>query len=60
MQNYSDFGVEARGIMLKKGITMTALAKELNISTSYLSDILRGAKKGVKQRERIVQALEMN
>lgn len=59
MQNYSDFGVEVRGTMLKKGITMTALAKELDISVTYLSDILRGTRKGKKQRERIVQALEM-
>ncbi|OZV10753.1 transcriptional regulator [Tissierella sp. P1] len=59
MQNYSDFGVEVRGVMLKKGITMTSLAKELGISVTYLSDILRGTRKGAKQRKRIVQALGM-
>lgn len=59
MQNYSEFGVKARGIMLVKGITMTALAKELDISVTYLSDILRGTRKGTKQKEKIVQALGM-
>ena len=59
MQNYSKFGIEARGIMLARGITMTALAKELDISVTYLSDILRGTRKGTKQKGKIVQALDM-
>lgn len=60
MQNYSEFGIEARGIMLAKGMTMTALAKELDISVTYLSDILRGTRRGTKQKEKIVRILEMD
>lgn len=60
MQNYSEFGIEARGIMLAKGMTMTALANELDISVAYLSDILRGTRRGTKQKKKIAQILEMD
>ena len=60
MNNYSDFGVKARAIMLQKGITITALSKELGISCMYLSELLRGTRgkrNGRKYREQIAQIL---
>lgn len=57
MPGYSDFGVKVRGVMLKKNITLTALAEQLGISTPYLSDILRGARDGKRHKERIAEIL---
>jgi transcriptional regulator with XRE-family HTH domain len=60
MENYSDFGVKARAVMLQKGITISALAKELGICTMYLGEILRGTRgkrKGQEYRDRISKIL---
>lgn len=59
MQHYTDFGAEARKIMLQKGITMTVVAKELGITVSYLSDILKGNRAGVRHKDRIAEILGM-
>ncbi len=59
MQKYSDFGLEARSAMLKKGITMTALAKELGVSATYVSEILKGTRNGKNQKTKIAQLLDM-
>lgn len=59
MIHYSDFGIEARAIMLRKNITMTALAKELGITVSYVSDIFRGNRNGNKYKKKIAEILEM-
>lgn len=55
----TNFGVEARKIMLEKDMTMTELAKQLGISNSYLTDIFRGGRKGTKQKQRIAEILGM-
>lgn len=55
--NYTDFEIEARTIMLKKRITMTVLAQHLGISVSYVSDILRGGRRGVNYRDKIMEFL---
>lgn len=60
MLGYSEFGIEARVIMLKKNITMASLAKELGISSAYISDILRGVRRGKKYRDKIAQILGMD
>lgn len=44
MTHYSQFGADMREVMLKKGITLTALANSLGISTSYVSKILKGTR----------------
>lgn len=59
MQHYTDFGAEARKIMLQKGITLTDIAEKLNVSTPYVSDILKGARKGEKQKPLIAKILGM-
>jgi len=59
MLGYSEFGIAARVIMLKKNITMASLAKELGISAAYVSDILRGVRRGKKYRDKIAQILGM-
>lgn len=59
MQNYTDFGIQARTIMLRKDITMTEVASHLGVSVSYVSDIMRGGRRGEKQRKKIVEFLGM-
>lgn len=57
MVGYSAFGLEARSTMLKKGITLTALAKETGISVTYLSEIFKGTRNGKSQKAKIAQIL---
>lgn len=59
MQQYSEFGAEARKRMLQKGITMTEIANELGITKSYLSEILKGTRRGKKQKPVIAKMLGM-
>lgn len=57
MENYSGFGVDVRTVMLKKGVRLTALAKEVGISASYLSEILKGTRNGAQYKEKILNIL---
>ena len=59
MSNYSNYGAKARKIMLKKGITITALAQQIGISASYMSEILKGTRTGKKYISRINEILEI-
>ena len=54
---FSEFGLKARTEMLRRGVTITELAKQLGVSPSYVSDILRGVRKGKPQRKRIAEIL---
>ncbi|MGY3419475.1 transcriptional regulator with XRE-family HTH domain [Bacillus mycoides] len=57
---YSSFGIEVRKVLLERDLTLTILASELKISVSYLSDILRGSRKGKKQKRAIVELLGLD
>ena len=57
--NYTEFGHQARRIMLEKRITMTALAKEIGVCTSYVSEIFKGTRAGKVQKEKIAEVLSM-
>ncbi|MGG0891656.1 helix-turn-helix domain-containing protein [Cytobacillus horneckiae] len=59
MTHYTDFGVEARKIMLQKNIKMIDLAKELGVSVTYISEILKGTRRGEKQKPKIAEFLGM-
>ncbi|PGE86646.1 helix-turn-helix domain-containing protein [Bacillus pseudomycoides] len=54
---YSNFGIKVRTALLERDLTLTSLASELDISVSYLSDILKGSRKGKKQKKRIADTL---
>lgn len=58
MQQIPDFGLQARAIMLRKGITMEQIAQYVGISASYVSEILRGSRKGNKHKPQIMEFLE--
>lgn len=55
-----NFGIQVKKAMLDKGMTASELAKELQISNSYLSEILKGTRKGMKQRDKIIKILQLN
>jgi transcriptional regulator with XRE-family HTH domain len=60
MLHYSEFGLQARATMLQKGITLAALAQQVGIHSSYLSEILkgtRGTKKGKIHKTKIAEIL---
>lgn len=59
MTHYTEFGVEARKIMLQKNIKMIDLAKELGVSVTYISEILKGTRAGEKQKPKIAKFLGM-
>ena len=58
--NYSEFGVQARAQMLRKGINNSQISQELGISNAYLCDILRGTRPGKKYKSKIVEILGMD
>ncbi|MEK3796141.1 helix-turn-helix transcriptional regulator [Paenibacillus sp. FSL R7-0204] len=57
MQNYTEFGAEARKVMLQKKIKMKDVAHELGVSVTYVSEILKGTRPGEKQKPRIAEML---
>jgi len=59
MQHYTEFGAEARKIMLQKNIKMVDLAKELGVSVTYVSEIFKGTRRGEKYKNRIAEMLGM-
>jgi len=59
MTHYTEFGAEARKIMLQKNIKMTEVAKELGVSSTYISEIFKGTRNGVKQKPKIAKMLGM-
>jgi len=54
-----DFEIEVKETLIRRRITQRTLAKELGITTPYLSDILRGNRKGGKYRSLIKEKLEI-
>ncbi|MEK3735479.1 helix-turn-helix transcriptional regulator [Paenibacillus sp. FSL M8-0334] len=57
MQNYTDFGLEARKRMLQKGVKMKDVAQELGVSVTYVSEIFKGTRPGEKQKPKIAEML---
>ena len=57
MPHYTEFGLEARRVMLLKNIKMTDIAKALGVSVAYVSDILRGSRLGKKHKPLIAEML---
>ncbi|MGT4652632.1 helix-turn-helix domain-containing protein [Bacillus cereus] len=54
----ADFGKKVKTWLIMNDMQQKELAKQLNISNAYLSDILLGKRQGKKVREKIVQIVE--
>ncbi|WP_138751882.1 helix-turn-helix domain-containing protein [Paenibacillus sinopodophylli] len=57
MANYTEFGAEARKIMLQKNIKMKDVAKEVGVSVTYVSEIFKGTRPGKNQKPIIAKML---
>lgn len=57
MGGYSEFGIKARTVMLQKRISGATIAKELGVSASYVSEILKGTREGNGRKEQIAKIL---
>ncbi|HDH6284958.1 TPA: helix-turn-helix transcriptional regulator [Staphylococcus aureus LTCF-2-22] len=55
----TDFGLKVRTELLKRNMTNKQLAEMLEISSAYLSDILRGRRDVFEQKKRIAKILEI-
>jgi Helix-turn-helix. len=55
----TDFGLKVRTGLLKRNMTNKQLAEMLEISSAYLSDILRGRRDAFEQKKRIANILEI-
>ncbi|CUD22094.1 TPA: helix-turn-helix transcriptional regulator [Staphylococcus aureus] len=55
----TDFGLKVRTELLKRNMTNKQLAEMLEISSAYLSDILRGRRDAFEQKKRIANILEI-
>ncbi|MDK8641304.1 helix-turn-helix domain-containing protein [Niallia taxi] len=51
------FHINVLTALIMKDLTMGDVAKELGISASYLSDIVKGNRKGEKHKRRIAEYL---
>ncbi|MEH6900805.1 helix-turn-helix domain-containing protein [Bacillus safensis] len=54
----AEFGKKIKTWLIMNDMQQKELAKQLNISNAYLSDILLGKRQGKKVREKIVQIVE--
>ncbi len=57
---YSEFGIQARVIMLRKGITITELARAIGVTPSYVSETLKGTRDAENMKTKISQFLGMD
>ncbi|ULW62837.1 helix-turn-helix domain-containing protein [Staphylococcus aureus] len=55
----TDFGLKVRTELLKRNMTNKQLAEMLEISSAYLSDILRERRDAFEQKKRIAKILEI-
>ena len=55
----SDFEKQVRHALIDHNLTMKELAEELEITVSYLYDIVTGARKAEHQKQRIRQFLSI-
>lgn len=59
MGKYTLFGAEVRKELLLRGKSVKWLADQLEVSSSYLIDILKGNRKGTKIKEQVKQILDL-
>ncbi len=58
--NKLTFEEQAIVSMKRRNITLTDLARELNISVGYVSDIIKGNRKGGDYKGKIAELLEIS
>lgn len=56
-EKMSEFEKQVRHALIDKGMTLTELAGELDISISYLYELIKGTRKNEDQKAKIRQVL---
>lgn len=56
----SEFEKNVRKALIDRDMNLSDLAKELEISLTYLYDILKSTRKAGKQRKKIIEVLGLN
>lgn len=54
-----EFAALCKAAMERKGITITQIASELNISIGYVSDIVKGNRNGGEYKNKIASILDI-
>lgn len=54
-----DFEMKVKKELRKQGKTITTLAKELGISVTYCSDVIRGNRQGIRVKKKIKEMLKI-
>lgn len=55
----TEFGLRVKIELAKRNMNMSELAKALNISQSYLSDIIYGRRKATEKKKQIAKVLDI-
>nr|DAS19190.1 MAG TPA: SOS-response transcriptional repressor [Caudoviricetes sp.] len=55
-----NFEIAVKTALLKRGMKNQNLAKDVGVSESYLSDILKGNRKAERHRKRICEILDLD
>lgn len=59
MPELDEFEKRVRKALIDKDLSVKDLSQKIGISQAYLYDIFKGARPGDKQKEKIVQVLEL-
>lgn len=59
MQGYTEFGLKARMVMLRKNIKLKEVAQHLGFSSTYVSEIFKGTRPSKDYEEKIAELLGM-
>ena len=57
MNERIEFAANCKAAMERKGITLTQIANELEISVAYVSDIVKGNREGGEYKDKIAGIL---
>lgn len=60
MKELTDFGIKVKLGLLRKNMTVSALAEEIGVNQSHLSQILYGYTKGTRHIDSIKEILEIS
>ncbi|MBM7631135.1 helix-turn-helix domain-containing protein [Geomicrobium sediminis] len=59
MSKYTEFGAEVRKELLLRGRSVRWLAEEIGVSAPYLTDILKGNRKGTAVKVKVQEILNI-
>lgn len=52
------FGKDVKKVLIELGMNQSELSRQMNVSSQYVRDILKGSRNAFEQRKRMVTLLE--